>query len=300
MSDHPHIDPLSGIEDVELEDDEIDEKSYEELVKERRQNDAEALQSYRDATPDDSEEESSSEVEKSDTESLSESVVVDDPKTDGELIKRTGVAMMDVDVTDPDDEAMRDLIQQKREGKDEIGFESEEKSIDPVLDSIQNGTHEVREEFEKEAPLPEMEPTEQAAALAKEAQADLNIDSIVEEAADLPKSASSVRDQVYEKVYGDITKFVRTIYSESEINTQVLKTVRDKIATDAANRAMVRRKANEDGVTVDSPNYNPDTDGEEAVDEEVQEASEDGGQTDAPEGEGDDVDLSDEDMDLQG
>jgi hypothetical protein len=76
--------------------------------------------------------------------------------------------------------------------------------------------------------------------------------------------------------------------------------VREKMATDAANRALVLRKANEDGVTVDSPNYDKPEDGgdNEAVDESVEEESEDGGRTDAPENE--DVDLSNEDMDLQG
>lgn len=302
-NDNPHISPTDGIEDVELEDDELEEKSFEELVKERRANDAEAVQQYREATGVSDETAGSSEVEKSDSDSTGgpvETVEVGPAENDGELIKRTGIARLGVDTTDPDEEAMRDLIKEAREdGETEIGFDKEDEDVDPVLSSIQSGTHEVREEFEKEVPLPEMEPTQQAQALAKEAAEDVNLDAIVKEAAELPKSPSAVRDQVYEKVYSDITKFVRTLYGESAVNTEVLKTVREKIATDAANRACVQRKANEDGVTVDSPNYNVSEGGEETVDTDGEEA--DGGETDAPETEGDseDVDLSG-DVDLEG
>jgi len=92
------------------------------------------------------------------------------------------------------------------------------------------------------------------------------------------------------------------MYGVSAIDNGVLKSVREKIATDAANRARVLRRAAEDGVTTDSPNYNPEDGGEEAVGDDTQEEAEDGGETDAPETEDDseDVDPSGEDIDLEG
>lgn len=301
-SDHNHINTTEGIEDVELEDEQLEEKSYEELVKERRTNTQEAVRQYREAVSSAGEGDSSNELEKSDTEAAggSNGVEFGPAQTDGEIIKRTGIARLGVDTTDEDDEAMRDLIKQARHDEVQIGFENES-SGDPAFDAIQKGTSSVRESFERDIPLTQLPSDEQASTLAKEAAEDIDLETLVKNAADLPKSPGAVREQVYERVYTDITKFVRTIYSEAEVDKDVLNTVREKIATDAARRAMVRRKANEDGVTVDSTEYEVSEDGEEAVENETQEEATDGGETDAPKTEDDskDVDLSDDDMDLQ-
>jgi hypothetical protein len=299
-ADNPHIDPLEGIEDVELEDDELEEKSYDELVQERRERKAKAIQQYREATGTSDEGDTTEKSEDAEASSDSLSATVSDPtvEDDGDLIKMTGIAHMDVDMSDPDTEALNDLIKQAERGEVEAGMERGV-SDDPVFDSIESGTRTVTDRFEKEVPLPDMEPARQAKALAKESADAINLDGIVKDAAELPQSPTSVHDTVYEKVYGEITKFVRTMYGASAVDNDVLKMVREKMATDAANRALVLRKANEDGVTVDSPNYDKPEDGgdNEAVDESVEEESEDGGRTDAPENE--DVDLSNEDMDLQ-
>lgn len=301
-ADNPHIGPLDGIEDVELEDDELEEKSFEELVKERREQTHEAVEEYRKATRSTDEGETTEKSEDAENESDGLSAKVRDPsvETDGDLIKYTGIAQMGVDPEDPDEEALNDLIKDAERGEIDVGMERGV-SDDPVFDSIESGTRSVTDRFEKHKTVPEMAPSEQAVALAKETTEDLNIDGIVKDAANLPKTPSSVRETVYEKVYSEITKYVRTMYGVSSIDNEALKAVRDKIATDAANRACVRRKANEDGVTVDSPNYNPDEGGEDAVDQDVEQESEDGGETDAPDTDGDseDVDLSDDDLDLE-
>lgn len=302
-ADNPHIGPLDGVEDVELEDDELEEKSFEELVKERRAQTHEAIEQYREATGVSDEGNITEKSEDSEDGTGELTATVSDPEVrdDGDLIKYTGIAHMGVDSTDPDEEALNDLIKDAERDEIDVGMERGV-SDDPVYDSIESGTRSVTEEYEKDQPVPEMDPFDQATTLAKEATEDLHIDSIVEDAADLPKSPSAVRDEVFEKVYSEITKYVRTMYGMSEIDNQAIKSVRETIATDAANRARVLRRAAEDGVTVDSPNYNPNDGGEETVDEDVQEESEDGGETDAPQTEDDseDVDLSEGDMDLEG
>ena len=88
-ADNPHIDPLDGLDDVELEDDELEEKSFEELVKERRRNTAEAVQEYREATGVADEGETTEKSEASHTSSDATSATVSDPtvENDGDLIK---------------------------------------------------------------------------------------------------------------------------------------------------------------------------------------------------------------------
>lgn len=300
-ADNPHIDPLDGLDDVELEDDELEEKSFEELVKERRRNTAEAVQEYREATGVADEGETTEKSEASHTSSDATSATVSDPtvENDGDLIKYTGVAHMDVDTTDPDEEALNELIRQAERDEIEAGMERGV-SDDPVHDAIESGTRTLTDRFEKEKPLPQMEPGRQATALTKESADAINLNGIVKDAAELPQSPSSVHDTVYEKVYGEITKFVRTMYGASAVDNAVLKAVREKMATDAANRALVLRKANEDGITVDADGYDPEEGGEDAT--EGDEDSADGGETDAPETENDseDVDLSGDDVDLEG
>lgn len=302
-TDNPHINPTEGIEDVELEDDELEEKSFEELVKDRREQTQEALQQYRESVGTEDGEETTEKSE--DAESDSERIVstIEEPtvETDGDLIKYTGIARMDVDITDPDEEALNELIKEAEHGEVEAGMERG-LSENPVFDSLQDGTQHLTESVEKTEMVPDMEPSKQAAALAKETTEDLNIGNIVKNAAELPKSPSGVREEVYETVYTEITKYVRTMYGASSINNSVLKSVREKIATDAANRACVLRRAAEDGVTVDAEGYNPEEGGEETVDEDTQQESEEGGETDAPQTEedSDDVDLSEDDLDLEG
>jgi len=299
-SDKTHFNTTDGIEDVELEDVEVDEASFDELVKQRKESTNEAVQQYRESVGVTGEGGESDEVEKSDTDESDgsvEGVTVDDPTTDGEVIKRTGIARLGIDLEDEDDEAMRELIKDARHGDVEVGLR-EESSGDRTHDAIQKGTEGVRERFERDVPMSELAPGKQASTLAKEASDDVGVDSLVEEASELPKSPSAVREQVFEKVYGDITKFVRTIYSESAIDRDVLNTVREKIATDAARRAMVARKANEDGVTTDADGYNPEEGGEDATDAEE---GSDGGDTDSPKTEGDSEDVNLEgDVDLEG
>lgn len=298
-SDKTHFDTTDGIEDVELEDAEVDEASFDELVKQRQETVHEAVQQYRETVGVADEGNESDSLKKSDTEQSDgpvETVAFEHAKTDGDIIKQTGIARLGVDLTDEDDEAMQELVKDARHGDVEVGLRKES-SGDPTHDAISKGTQGVRERFERDVPMTELAPSEQASTLAKEASDDVGVDSLIEEAANLPKSPGAVREQVFEKVYSDITKFVRTFYGESAIDRDVLNTVREKIATDAGRRAMVARKADEDGVTRDADGYNPEEGGEDATESEE---GADGGDTDAPDTDGDseDVDLTDDDLTL--
>lgn len=297
-SENVHFNTTDGIEDVELEED-LDDSTMDELIKERNASASQAVSEYREAVTGQNESPGSDVVEKSDTDDSGgpvEDIEHTPARTSGEVIKQTGIARLGVDLTDEDEDAMTELIKDAHHDDVEVGLR-EGQSDDPTHDAIQKGTSGVRERFERDIAVVDLSPSEQATTLAKEAAEDVGIASLVQEASQLPKSPTAVREQVYEKVYTDITKFVRTIYSENAVDRDVLNTVREKIAGDAARRAMVARKANEDGVTVDAEGYDPEDGGMEVIEDE----GTDGGETDAPTTENDSEDVNLEgDVDLSG
>lgn len=239
MSDMPVTgwQATADIEDVELEDENLD-KSVDELIEEQQSERSEVVAKWFQDDTTDGAEEDGDPIEKADTDDEDDPLEVTAPRTDGELIKRVGIAQFGVDTTDPDKEALDDLVNKAEFGEVEIGLEGPNTG-DAALDAVASAG--VPTDLEKESlPIEKLSPEEQATKLASDVVDDLELGKLAEKGAQLHLSPDDIRKRVQSKAAADITKYVDTIYGIDNLNREAFKQVRDRLSTDVGNAAKVR------------------------------------------------------------
>jgi len=223
----------TDIDDVELEDDDIQEKSVEELVDEAGSEAREAIESFEEVPGD-----GGAELDKADPNSGDEiEVPGKEVDTDEELIKRVGMGHFDVDTGPTEAEQQLDELAEK---SDEVEPALREEDVDPrtyVTDTFAKTAPESDED--DVAKVADMDPQEQAEHLAKEVAEVVDVSNIAEKAADLPRSNDDVAKVAKQSTYKEITKFVEAVYEDDEIDKSVLETVRSKFVTRAGRTAKV-------------------------------------------------------------
>lgn len=220
------------LDDVEIEDDDVHEKSMDELTKEYGQ-EARDVAGEIDLTSDPAIG-GGSDLEESDVSpGGSVDVPTNEVSDDESLIKRTGMARFDVDSGPTEDEkALAELSKAEQAGEEvEAGLREDFDTQSYVTDTFAKAHGEDSGEVVED--VSEMNKADQAEHLAEQIAESVDVDKIAKRAANLPKTTEQSKEAAEQAVYEEITKFAKTMYSEGEIAKDALEAVRDRFATRA-------------------------------------------------------------------
>ena len=211
--------------DVELEDDQIEKHSLEELI--AQQNDVDTSVAH-------------SGIDINDPSDLHTD---DTPiSKDRDHIRSIGISMFGVDATDPDVKALERAISQTNNDSIDKAFTAHTTDEDVVASALTAGIGENPSSLSKstDGDLSSLTTEEQAIALVEDVRSNLDLLAKTEAYAKSNSPPEKIEEITYENIYSVVKNYCETVHPSNSLEKTAVTVVADQIAQHCSTLARIR------------------------------------------------------------